>query len=74
MDDYVAGILAGNRTILARAITLIESQTTAHEDEAQDILQRIAAAAPAKPGASASRGAPGVGKSTFIEALGCYLD
>jgi LAO/AO transport system kinase len=35
IEDYVAGVLAGDRAILARAITLIESQSPAHEQKAQ---------------------------------------
>lgn len=72
VDDYVAGILAGNRMILARAITLIESESRAHEALAQEILQRILSRA-GKAKRIGISGAPGVGKSTFIEALGCYL-
>jgi LAO/AO transport system kinase len=72
VDDYVTGILAGDRTILARAITLIESRTRADEERAQEILQRLL------PRTGEARrigisGAPGVGKSTFIDAFGCYL-
>jgi LAO/AO transport system kinase len=72
VDDYEAGIAAGNRTVLARAITLIESQARAHEIQAQEILRRVL---PRTGGARriGVSGAPGSGKSTFIEALGCYL-
>ncbi len=72
LDDYAAGILAGNRAVLARAITLVESSAEADEAKAQQLLQRLL------PHTGKSRrigisGAPGVGKSTFIEAFGCYL-
>jgi len=71
-DDYVAGILAGNRSVLARAITLIESQASRHEAQAREILQKILPRT-----GNAKRigitGIPGVGKSTFIENFGCYV-
>lgn len=71
-DDYVAGILQGNRMILSRAITLIESNASRHFDVGQDIVQRIL------PHTGRSirvgiTGVPGAGKSTFIETLGCFL-
>jgi LAO/AO transport system kinase len=71
-DDYVAGIVAGDRSILARAITIIESQAPRHEKLAREILQKL------PPRAGYARrigvtGIPGVGKSTFIEAFGCHI-
>ncbi len=71
-DDCVAGIAAGDRAILARAITLIESQARAHEERAQEILRRVLPRTGQAKRIGIS-GAPGVGKSTFIEALGCHL-
>jgi LAO/AO transport system kinase len=72
IDDYVAGVLAGDRAILSRAVTLIESQSPLHEKKAQKVLQELLSHT-----GNAKRigitGAPGVGKSTFIEAFGCYL-
>lgn len=72
VDEYVAGILAGDRAILSRAITLTESSSRLHESQAQEILQRLL------PHTGKARrigitGVPGVGKSTFIEAFGCHL-
>lgn len=72
VEDYVAGVLGGNRGILARAITLVESNSRAHEAQAQEVLQRIL------PHTGKARrvgitGVPGVGKSTFIESFGCFL-
>jgi LAO/AO transport system kinase len=71
-DDYVSGVLQGNRGILARAITLVESSSPFHEVQAQDVLQRLL------PHTGKGRrigitGVPGVGKSTFIETFGCFL-
>ena len=72
VDDYVDGVLSGNRTMLARAITLVESNAEAHQDLAQDVLQRLL------PHTGRSlrvgiTGVPGAGKSTLIETLGRQL-
>ncbi len=66
------GILTGDRSILARAITLVESNAKRHFTQAQDLIQLLL------PHASKSlrigiSGVPGAGKSTFIEALGVML-
>jgi LAO/AO transport system kinase len=65
-------VIAGDRRALARAITLIESVRRDHREDADLLLERLAAT-----GRQALRvglsGAPGVGKSTFIEALGMML-
>ena len=65
-------ILAGNRRSLARAITLVESMREDHRNQAQTLLSTLRG-----HGRQALRiglsGTPGVGKSTFIEALGCFL-
>lgn len=71
-DEYVNGVLAGDRAILARTITLVESNSPAHLECEQEVLQHLL------PHTGRSirvgiTGVPGVGKSTFIEALGCYL-
>lgn len=71
-DALVAGILAGDRVLLARAITLVESHSRQHEADAQEVLHRIL------PHTGQAKrvgitGVPGVGKSTFIESFGCYL-
>jgi LAO/AO transport system kinase len=72
VDDYVAGVRAGDRAVLARAITLVESASRRHEALAQEVLQRLLPHT-----GNAQRvgitGVPGVGKSTFIESLGTYL-
>lgn len=72
VDDYVNGVRAGDRTILARAITLVESDSRRHEAQAQEVLHRLL---PFTGGAKriGITGVPGVGKSTFIESLGCQL-
>lgn len=72
VDEYVAGILAGDRSVLSRAITLTESSSRLHESQAQEVLQRLLPRT-----GNAKRigitGVPGVGKSTFIDAFGCHL-
>ena len=72
VDDYVKGILEGNRTILSRAITMIESENPTHIAMAQEIIERCL------PHSGNSlrvgiTGVPGVGKSTFIESFGGML-
>ena len=72
VEDYVAGVLAGNPVILSRAVTLIESQSPLHEMKAQQVLQNLLPHT-GKAKRIGITGAPGVGKSTFIEAFGCDL-
>lgn len=72
VDDYVQGVLTYDRTVFARTITLVESNAPAHQETAQDVLQQLL------PYTGQSirvgiTGVPGVGKSTFIEALGIHL-
>jgi LAO/AO transport system kinase len=72
VDEYVSGILSGNRTILGRAITLIESLLPKHYDTIQAIIEKCL------PYSGHSvrigiTGIPGAGKSTFIESFGLYV-
>jgi LAO/AO transport system kinase len=75
IDTLVAGIRAGNRVLLAQAITLVESAKPEHQALAHEIINRLLQ--DAKPVNDTFRigitGAPGAGKSTFIEALGMQL-
>lgn len=66
-------ILRRDRVALGRAITLIESTNPAHEPLAQELLQQLLAAPRPDSLRIAITGAPGVGKSTFVEALGIFL-
>ncbi|GGD25556.1 methylmalonyl Co-A mutase-associated GTPase MeaB [Hyunsoonleella pacifica] len=71
-DKLVKSILNRNTTDLSRAITLIESTNPKHQEQANTILKQCL------PHSNKSirigiTGVPGVGKSTFIEALGKYL-
>ena len=72
LTDYVEGIKDGDRTILSRAITLIESTRPDHKKLAQEIIE----ACLPETGNSIRigiTGVPGVGKSTFIESLGNHI-
>lgn len=71
-DAIVKGVLSGDRTVLARAITLVESNAERDLQQAQKVLRKVL------PHAGNSirvgvTGVPGAGKSTFIEALGVRL-
>lgn len=68
-DDLADKIRAGNRRALARAITLIESTHTQHKAQAEELIQTLLPDTGNSIRLGVS-GVPGVGKSTFIEALG----
>jgi LAO/AO transport system kinase len=101
-NEYIRGILEGNRMILSKAITLVESSRPEHQQVAQEIVSEIlkksqqssvgsqvsssiqhpvssiqhpasSIQSPASSFRLGITGVPGVGKSTFIEALGKYL-
>ncbi len=72
MHPLAAPLLAGSRRALARAITLAESSRPDHQQEAQTLLREVAPHA-GKSIRLGLSGVPGVGKSTFIEALGLHL-
>jgi LAO/AO transport system kinase len=72
LDDYITGIRAGDRVVLARAITLVESLKPAHQALAQDLLQAILPDT-GKTIRVGLTGVPGVGKSTLIDQLGSNL-
>ncbi|MEM9465070.1 MAG: methylmalonyl Co-A mutase-associated GTPase MeaB [Actinomycetota bacterium] len=71
-SDLAAGVLGGDRTAIGRAITLVESTLPAHRSDAAALLDVLL-----PHSGDAHRvgitGVPGVGKSTFIEALGLRL-
>ena len=72
VDEYVEGVKKGDRMILAKAITLIESNAPKDFDKAQRVLQALLP----RTGHSLRigiTGVPGAGKSTFIEAFGQLL-
>ena len=71
-EALAEGVRAGDRAMLARSITLVESEHPAHRADAEVLLERLL---PATGGALrlAISGVPGVGKSTFIDAFGSRL-
>ena len=71
-DALAQAILDGDRRALARAITLIESTRRDHRAESGALLERLMPHTGKSIRVGIS-GAPGVGKSTFIEALGNHL-
>ena len=71
-SQYVAGIRARDRYILARAITLIESALPSDQVLAEEVLEACLPAT-GKARRVGITGVPGVGKSSFIESLGTFL-
>ncbi len=71
-EDYYQGVINGDRAILARAITLIESNAKRHFLQAQELIQLLLPHTKKSLRVGIS-GVPGAGKSTFIEALGVML-
>lgn len=72
VEDHVEGVCAGDRAVLARTITLLESSNVEHRRKAKEVLERLL------PHSGGSHrvgitGVPGVGKSTFIDQLGVNL-
>jgi LAO/AO transport system kinase len=72
VERYVEGVLGGDRTALARAITIIESNLPSDGELAARLLDALL---PSTGGSLrvGVTGVPGVGKSTFIDALGMHL-
>lgn len=72
VDELAEAVLAGDRTALGRAITLVESTHPGHVADARTLLARLAS----RRGDAVRvgiTGLPGAGKSTFIDALGTQL-
>ena len=72
LQDYVDGFKKKDRTILARAITLVESSNPDHQNLAQELIKSLLPQTGTSKRIGIS-GTPGVGKSTFIEAFGKNL-
>ena len=72
VDELAEGVRAGRRALLARAITRVESSRAEHRAEARELIERLLphTGEALRVGIT---GVPGVGKSTFIESLGCRL-
>ena len=72
VEELLQGILDKNTTALSRGITLIESHNIAHQTKANTLIEKCLEHI--KPSIRIGiTGVPGVGKSTYIEALGTYL-
>jgi len=72
LDAYEQGVVAGDRRYLGQAITLVESTHPDHRPLAEELLTRLLPKAIASHRVGIT-GVPGVGKSTFIDALGTKL-
>jgi LAO/AO transport system kinase len=72
LEQYVTGIRSSDRTVLGRAITLVESNAPADQKLAQELLVAILPDT-GKAHRIGISGVPGVGKSTFIDAFGTQL-
>jgi len=72
IEEHIDGVRSGDRTRLARAITLVESTRPDHRATAYQLLTRLLADRPQAQRVGIT-GVPGVGKSTFIESLGTSL-
>jgi LAO/AO transport system kinase len=72
LDDFYSGIIEGNRSIIAQAISLIESSSEKHYKLAQGLIQKLIPLSGNSIRIGIT-GAPGVGKSTFIDTFGSYL-
>ncbi len=72
LDAYEAGVRAGNRAMIGRAITLVESTLAEHRELAQRLLVRLGSTEISSHRVGIT-GVPGGGKSTFIDALGTML-
>ena len=70
--DYVSGVLSGNRTILSRAITLVESNSPIHAEISSRVIKELLPHT-GKSTRVGITGVPGAGKSTFIDVLGNRL-
>ncbi len=72
VDELVQGVINGNRAMLGRAITLIESNAVRDQESSRELISKLL------PHSGNSlrigiTGVPGAGKSSFIEAFGTYL-
>src|SRR5438445_436316 len=72
LKALMRGIGAGERAVVARAITLIESKRADHQKAARELVQELLPET-GRGWPVGITGMPGVGKSTTIDALGTYL-
>ncbi|MCP4195615.1 MAG: methylmalonyl Co-A mutase-associated GTPase MeaB [Proteobacteria bacterium] len=72
VEDHVRGVLERDRAVLARTITLVESNARDHQKTAEQVLKRLLPHT-GKSVRVGITGVPGVGKSSFIDILGQRL-
>lgn len=72
VDELVQGVLSGNRAMLGKAITLIESNAVKDQKNARELISKLLPHS-GKSIRVGITGVPGAGKSSFIEAFGTYL-
>ena len=68
-EELIEGIQSGNKRLIAKAITLVESKKAEHRIQAEELLKRIMPFT-GKSVRVGVTGVPGAGKSTFIESFG----
>ena len=68
-EDFIDGIKSGNKRLIAKAITLVESTKPEHRSQAEELLKKILPLT-GKSIRVGITGVPGAGKSTFIENFG----
>lgn len=74
MQRLAARIASGHRASLSKAITLVESRLPLHREQARELMSHVLPLLPKTPTIRVGiSGAPGAGKSTFIEALGRHI-
>ena len=72
IDEMTRGILAGNRAMLGKAITLIESNALKDQKSSRELVSKLLPHS-GKSLRIGITGVPGAGKSSFIEAFGTFL-
>lgn len=68
-ENFIDGIKSGNKRLIAKAITLVESTKTEHRNQAEELLKKILPLTGNSVRVGIT-GVPGAGKSTFIENFG----
>ncbi|WP_210148353.1 methylmalonyl Co-A mutase-associated GTPase MeaB [Chryseobacterium scophthalmum] len=68
-EDFIDGIKSGNKRLIAKAITLVESTKPEHRSQAEELLKKILPLTGNSIRVGIT-GVPGAGKSTFIENFG----
>ncbi|OBW43197.1 putative GTPase ArgK [Chryseobacterium sp. MOF25P] len=68
-EDFIGGIKSGNKRLIAKAITLVESTKPEHRSQAEELLKKILPLTGNSIRVGIT-GVPGAGKSTFIENFG----